>query len=97
MKEYREAWNRHTEARDWEWWLGKVEGMSNAELQQEIAECKAETDAIRKKASPPQQPSSQRRCSAVKAIPTRQARRYRTTAHSTIRVADGGRCSSLAT
>ena len=53
MKEYRQAWNQHTEARDWEWWLGKVEAMSNGELQQEIAECKAETDAIRKKASSP--------------------------------------------
>ena len=53
MKQYREAWSRHTEARDWEWWLGKVEGMSNAQLQQDIAECKTETDAIRKKAPAP--------------------------------------------
>src|ERR1700731_2333452 len=48
LREQREAWNRHTEARDWEWWLKKVKTMSNAELKQEIAECRTEIDAFRK-------------------------------------------------
>src|SRR5262249_28403038 len=48
MEEYREAWRGHTEARDWDWWLDKVKGMSNVELQREIAECRAEIDAFRK-------------------------------------------------
>jgi hypothetical protein len=47
MKEYREAWNRHTHARDWDWWQEEVKSMPDAQLQQEIAERRAEIDAFR--------------------------------------------------
>ena len=52
MKEYREAWKGHAEARDWDWWQEKVKGMSDADLQREIAECHAEIDAFRKRQEP---------------------------------------------
>ena len=52
MKEYREAWKGHTEARDWDWWQEKVKGMSDADLQRDIAECHAEIDAFRKRQEP---------------------------------------------
>ena len=45
---YREAWNRHTEARDWKWWVEHTKGTPDAKLREEIAECKAEIEAIRK-------------------------------------------------
>ena len=48
LEECREAWNRHTEARDWDWWLEKVKGMPDAELKEEIAERRAEIEAFRK-------------------------------------------------
>jgi hypothetical protein len=48
INHYREAWKRHTEARDWNWWRRRCEGDSNAKLQQEIAECRAEIAVIRK-------------------------------------------------
>jgi hypothetical protein len=48
LKEYREAWNRHAEARDWDWWQETAKGMSEAELRKEIAECQAEIAALRK-------------------------------------------------
>jgi hypothetical protein len=48
MEEYREAWNRHTEGRDWEWWLENVKNIPNAELKQEITNRRAEIDAFRK-------------------------------------------------
>jgi hypothetical protein len=48
MERYRQAWNRHTEARDWQWWLDKVKGVSSAKLHEEIAACEAEINAIRK-------------------------------------------------
>src|SRR3954469_12885909 len=48
MREYREAWNRHSEARDWDWWLEKVKSIPDAELQREIAECQAEIATFRK-------------------------------------------------
>jgi len=44
----RQAWNRHTEARDWSWWLENVKSVPDAKLQQEIAECRAEIAAFRK-------------------------------------------------
>jgi hypothetical protein len=47
IKEYREAWNRHTYARDWDWWQEKVKRMPDAALRQEIAECHAEIDTFR--------------------------------------------------
>jgi hypothetical protein len=47
-EEYREAWNRHTEARDWDWWLESVKSMPDAELRQEIAKRHGEIDAFRK-------------------------------------------------
>jgi hypothetical protein len=50
MKEHREAWNRHTEARDWQWWLNHVKDTPDAKLREEIAECKAEIAAIRTEA-----------------------------------------------
>jgi hypothetical protein len=48
LEEHREAWNRHTEGRDWEWWLENVKNMPNAELKEEIAKRRAEIDAFRK-------------------------------------------------
>ena len=48
LKEFRQAWNRHTEARDWSWWLENVKSVPDAKLQQEIAECRAEIAAFRK-------------------------------------------------
>jgi len=47
MEEYRQAWKGHTEARDWDWWQEKVKGMSDSELQREIAECHAEIASFR--------------------------------------------------
>jgi hypothetical protein len=42
MEEYRDAWRALTEARDWDRWQEKVKGMTDGELQREIAECHAE-------------------------------------------------------
>jgi hypothetical protein len=47
LKALREAWNRHTEARDWDWWQEHTKGRSDAELRKDIAECRAEITAFR--------------------------------------------------
>jgi hypothetical protein len=48
INDFRETWNRETEARDWNRWVEHVKGTPDAKLREEIAECKAEIDAIRK-------------------------------------------------
>jgi hypothetical protein len=45
---FRQAWQANTEARDWDRWQEKVKGMTDAELQRDIAECRAQIDAFRK-------------------------------------------------
>jgi hypothetical protein len=47
IEEFREAWKGHTETRDWDWWLDKVKGMSNSELQRETAECHTQIETFR--------------------------------------------------
>lgn len=44
IKEYREAFKWHAHDRDWDWWQEKVKGMSDAELQRDIAKCRTEID-----------------------------------------------------
>jgi len=45
---FRQAWQANTEARDWDRWQEMVKGMTDAELQRDIAECHAQIDAFRK-------------------------------------------------
>jgi hypothetical protein len=47
IEEYREAWKRHTEARDWDWWLENVKSIPDAELKEEITKRRAEIDSFR--------------------------------------------------
>jgi hypothetical protein len=49
MRRYREAWNAHTEKRDWEWWQRRVANQPDTELKAEIAECMAEIKAIERR------------------------------------------------
>jgi hypothetical protein len=55
MNGYRDQWNRHTEARDWNWWVEHTKGSSDAKLRKEIAECKAEIEAVRKESPGPKE------------------------------------------
>ncbi len=52
MEEYREAWKGLIEGRDWDWWQGTVKGMTDAELQRDIAECHAEIASFRTRTEP---------------------------------------------
>jgi hypothetical protein len=45
---FRQALQADTEARHWDRWQEKVKGMTDAELQREIAECHAQIDAFRR-------------------------------------------------
>jgi hypothetical protein len=47
IEAFRQAWNGLTEARYWDPWQEKVKGMTDAELQHDIAECHAQIDAFR--------------------------------------------------
>jgi hypothetical protein len=49
MRRYREAWNAHSEKRDWEWWQRRVANQPDTELKAEIAECMAEIKAIERR------------------------------------------------
>lgn len=46
LEGFRQAWNRYTEGRDWEWWLEHTAEASDAKLNEEIQECKAEISVI---------------------------------------------------
>jgi len=46
MRRYREAWNAHTEKRDWAWWQDHVKDWSNNKLKAEIAEWMDEIKAL---------------------------------------------------
>jgi hypothetical protein len=45
MQEYREAWNRHTEARDWAWWHENTKE-SDEQLRTEINEMSERIERI---------------------------------------------------
>jgi hypothetical protein len=46
MKEYREAWNRHSETRDWAWWQHESKGDSTERLEDMLMDCIEKLDAI---------------------------------------------------
>jgi hypothetical protein len=48
IEELRDAWMALAEAREWNRWQEKVNGRSDADLQREIAECRAQIDTFRK-------------------------------------------------
>jgi hypothetical protein len=55
MEEYRDAWRAYIEARNWDQWQEKVKGMTDAELQRDIAECHAEMASFRSRTDPDSQ------------------------------------------
>src|SRR6266436_5074211 len=42
----RKVWNSYSQDRDWGWWLDSTRKLSNAELKEEIQECRAEISVI---------------------------------------------------
>lgn len=48
IEEFRDAWYALAEAREWDVWQEKVNGRSDADLQRDIAEIRAQIDTFRK-------------------------------------------------
>lgn len=46
MKDFREAWNKHAETRDWEWWQAQAKSYSNERLQDMVMDVAEKLDAI---------------------------------------------------